>query len=352
METVTDPLKITERDIFGSDSELSEEEFDNKDDGGASDGSAGSKQKPKQAKKKTRRREDEDRTLRKRKRKEPAAPTIPDDETPEQARRRLLNQRIDEVIKPKKSNRPRKRKGNEEVLDSFADDEVARLREAMREAVEEDKMASKSGLPAVAKLRLLPVAMDTLRKASLAQSIIDNNLLQQVREWLEPHHPDPSLPALNIQRELFGALRKMDFIDASVLKESGLGKVVVFYTRCKRVTPEIQRIAGELYTQWARPIMKRSASYRDRMVPQAQRMQAVRQERLPAIMAKAAKEEGSRARRNAVTIPQRELGDYTLAPVPQSASQNTSSVLRDIERRKMQNESLKQLNRKLLGAKQ
>ncbi|KAL1739377.1 hypothetical protein HDZ31DRAFT_85921 [Schizophyllum fasciatum] len=284
---------ITERDIFGSDSELSEEE----------------------------------------------------------ARRRELNQRIDEVIKPKKSNRQRKRRGNEEVLDSYADDEVARLRESMREAVEEDKVSSKAGLPAVAKLRLLPTAMDTLRKASLAQSIVDNNLLQQVREWLEPHHPDPSLPALNIQRELFTTLRKMDFIDASVLKESGLGKVVVFYTRCKRVTPEIQRIAGELYTLWARPIMKRSASYRDRMVPQAQVTALPRGERLPTIMAKAAKQEGARARKNAVTIPQRELGDYTVAPLPQAGFGRTpASVAEDMRRRQIQNESLKRLSKKLITA--
>ncbi|KAL1696924.1 hypothetical protein GGG16DRAFT_84495 [Schizophyllum commune] len=341
--------EITERDIFGSDSELSEEEeYDhNKDTGGVSDGSVGGTQKTK-AKKKVRRRDDEERPLRKRKRREPPPPVIPEDETPEQARRRELNQRIDEVIKPKKSNRPRKRRGNEEVLDSYADDEVARLREQMREAVEEDKKSSSQGLPAVSKLRLLPTVMLTLRKASLAQSIVDNNLLQQVREWLEPHHPDPSLPALNIQRELFSTLRKMDFIDASVLKESGLGKVVVFYTRCKRVTPEIQRIASELYTLWARPIMKRSASYRDRMVPQAQLAELPRGDRLPTIMAKAAKEQGSRARKNAVTIPQRELGDYTVAPV--SVKQTSASVADDMKRRHMQNESLRRLNKKLITA--
>jgi transcription factor SPN1 len=71
---------------------------------------------------------------------------------------------IEAILKPKKSNRPKKRKGNDEVLDSFADDEVARLREAMNNAADEDLKANAAKLPAVAKLKMLPEAMETLRK--------------------------------------------------------------------------------------------------------------------------------------------------------------------------------------------
>ncbi|KAJ3488167.1 hypothetical protein NLJ89_g11642 [Agrocybe chaxingu] len=99
--------------------------------------------------------------------------------------------------------------------------------------------------------------------------MIDNNLLEAVRRWLEPL-PDRSLPALTIQRELFATIRKMEFIDSAVLKESGLGRIVLFYTKCKRVTPDIARTANDLVSVWSRPIIKRSASYRDRIVPVAQ----------------------------------------------------------------------------------
>ncbi len=75
-----------------------------------------------------------------------------------------VERQIEAILKPKKSNRPKKRKNNEEVLDSFADDQVARLREAMNNAVEEDKASKADGLPATAKLKLLPEVMDTLRK--------------------------------------------------------------------------------------------------------------------------------------------------------------------------------------------
>jgi len=235
------------------------------------------------------------------------------------------------------------------VLDRFADEEVARLREAMLSAAAEDDHANKDKLPATAKLRLLPQVMEVLRKASLAQSIVDNNLLEGVKRWLEPL-PDRSLPALNIQREFFPILRKMEFIDSSVLKESGLGRVVLFYTKCKRVTPDIARHADHLVSTWSRPIIKRSASYRDRIVPTAQDGDGETAprtgERLNAILARAKESEKRRVRKNAVMIPQRELGTYTVAPKTGLTRGNTS-VDMDIERRRKNAERLRNLTRKV-----
>ena len=75
-----------------------------------------------------------------------------------------LDMRIDEILRSKKNTRPRKKKANDEVLDSFADDEVARLREVMNTAADEDIRSNNDKLPATAKLRCLTEAMDTLRK--------------------------------------------------------------------------------------------------------------------------------------------------------------------------------------------
>jgi hypothetical protein len=78
----------------------------------------------------------------------------------------------------------------------------------------------------------------------LQQSILDNNLLEGVKRWLEPL-PDKSLPALNIQHQFFQILERMT-IDTISLKMSGLGKVVVFYSMCSRVEPSIKRSAEHL----------------------------------------------------------------------------------------------------------
>ena len=284
-----------------------------------------------------------------------------------------LDMQIEAILKPKKTARVKKRKkdAEEEALDRFADEEVARLHDAMLAAAAEDEQSNKEKLPATAKLKLLPQVMEVLRKsvellmsciailiwcplfllrASLAQSIIDNHLLTGVRRWLEPL-PDRSLPALNIQLDFFPILQKMEFIDSEVLKESGLGRIVLFYTKCKRVTPEIARIAEWLVSAWSRPIIKRSASYRDRVIPVAAEGDGeggrTGGERLNAILARAKESEKNRVRKNAVMIPQRELGNYTVAPRTNGLSRTNISVEQDIDRRRKNAERLKTLTRKL-----
>lgn len=202
-----------------------------------------------------------------------------------------------------------------------------------------------------------------LSRASLAQSIIDNNLLDAVKRWLEPL-PDRSLPALNIQRELFVTLRKMEFIDSSVIKESGLGPLVLFYTKCQRVQPDVKRVANELVSIWSRPIIKRSASYRDRVVPTMNNMDVddgppgsqsltqsqYRPEKLNAILARAREEDKNRIRKNAVSIPQSSLGTYTVAPKNNAGlAKMNASVDNDVERRKKNAERLRSLTRKVAG---
>ncbi|OBZ72479.1 Transcription factor IWS1 [Grifola frondosa] len=254
-----------------------------------------------------------------RKRKRKKAPVDLDQLPPQRAGKAKLDMQIEAILKPKRASRPKRKKkdADEDVLDRYADEEVSRLREAMLAAAADDAQANREKLPATAKLRLLPQVMEVLRKSSLVQSIMDNNLLEGVAKWLEPL-PDHSLPALDIQKEFFPILKKMEFIDTPVLKDAKLGKVVIFYTKCKRVTPDIARIANDLVSAWSRPIIKRSASYRDRVIPISQDIDGERGartgERLNAILARARESDKNRVRKNAVMIPQRELGSYTVAP--------------------------------------
>lgn len=189
-------------------------------------------------------------------------------------------------------------------------------------------------------------------RSSHAQSIIDNNLLGGVCRWLEPL-PDRSLPALDIQKEFFPALKKMEFIDKDVLKESRIGPVIVFYTKSKKVTADISRMANELISLWSRPIIKRSASYRDRTITtvSVDRGEGGGQrggERLNAILARAREGDKNRVRKNAVAIPTRELGSYTVAPsINAGVMRDNKSVDIDIERRKKNAERLRQLTRKV-----
>ncbi|GAB1526953.1 Transcription factor iws1 [Rhizoctonia solani] len=263
-----------------------------------------------------------------------------------------LAQKIDSIIKPGKAGKRKKRKkgGDEEEIDAHGDEEVNRLRQAMHAAADRDIEANANKQPAVSKLKMLSEVMDTLQKSSLVQSVLDNNLLEGVRRWLEPL-PDKSLPALSIQNAFFEILPKLD-IETAVLKESGLGKIVLFYTKCKRVTPTIRRIADTLVANWSRPIVKRSASYRDRHVPTAETEVSVRTEKLNKLLERAATlSNNGRGRKNAVRIPESAIGRYTVAPKSGNAGVS-ANVAADVERRKANQERLRRMQRKLDTAKQ
>ncbi|KAG9100057.1 Transcription factor iws1 [Ceratobasidium sp. UAMH 11750] len=271
--------------------------------------------------------------------------------TPEERRKIELSKQIDSIVKPNKAGKKKKRtkQGDEEELDLHADQEVNRLRQAMHAAADRDIEANTNKQPAVAKLKMLGEVMDMLQKSSFAQSVLDNNLFEGVRRWLEPL-PDKSLPALSIQNAFFDIMPKV-FIDTATLKESGLGKIVLFYTKCKRVTPAIRRIADTLVANWSRPIVKRSASYRDRLVPTAEAEVTTRPEKLSKLLERAALSSNGRGRKNAVRIPESAIGRYTVAPKVGGGSVQ-ASVQADVERRKMNQERLRRMQRKLETARQ
>jgi len=279
---------------------------------------------------------------RKRKRKLPTRQEI-NEMDPEAAKKAQLDLTIDAILKTKKATKSKRKKkdAEEEALDRFADEEVSRLRDTMVAAADEDMSANKERLPATSKLRMLPQVMDVLQKSGMSQSILDNNLLEGVRRWLEPL-PDKSLPALNIQNAFFETLSKM-YIDTNSLKDSGLGRVVIFYTKCKRVTPHISRIANTLVTAWSRPIIKRSASYRDRHVPiAAESDQPAHRPKLHEILKRAENEsKHSRAR-----LPQSTIGSYQVAP--RSAMKNPS-VEAELERRRRNAERMRAMTRHMKG---
>ena len=151
---------------------------------------------------------------------------------------------------------------------SALDDEAEKLRTRMAEAAEKDNEARNEDppRPAMHKLKLLPEVVEFLGRngRDVENAIVDpeTNLLQGVRFFLEPLG-DGSLPAYNIQRDLFAAISRLP-INKDVLISSGLGKVVLFYTKSKKLELGIKRSAERLLAEWTRPILKRSDNYRNR----------------------------------------------------------------------------------------
>lgn len=106
---------------------------------------------------------------------------------------------------------------------------------------------------------------------TLWQSIVDNQVLEAVRAFLEPIEHNRALPAIGIQNAIFEVLPKMD-IDTSTLKESKLGPLVLFYSKTPRVTPNVKRLADQLVQNWSRPVIKRPSDFRMKRVEREEEM--------------------------------------------------------------------------------
>lgn len=134
-------------------------------------------------------------------------------------------------------------------------------------AAERDYADVKAGLAATHKIRMLEEVRGIISKPNLVVSCMDNNFLSAVRRWLEPLE-NKALPAYSIQKELFKYLTSIH-PDVEVLRESGVGKIVSFYTKDIRPQPDIKRQANILMRDWARPILGRSDDYKTRTYEEA-----------------------------------------------------------------------------------
>lgn len=233
----------------------------------------------------------------------------------ETRRRKELQLRIKNAgAQPKKKSR----KANEESLDMYQDELVNQLRNEMRKVAIADAECVRNSQPAINKLKMLPKVTSIIRKGALADTILDNNLLESVRIWLEPL-PDASLPAYQIQKELFDALETLP-IKTVHLRESGLGRVVIFYQRSKRPQLNIKRAVDRLVGNWTRPIMGRSDNYRDKMIRTSnynvQSDEAYKKRSVAATQSAMAADQASAAasRRNRAMIPMNKPVYYEVAP--------------------------------------
>lgn len=264
------------------------------------------------------------------------------DEDPQSRKRRLLTEKMDQAIKSKTT---RRRKADEDDLERMQDDWIDFLKDKMIRAANNDVEKNTQGQVATEKLKLLEEVTDCLSKADLATSILDNNLLEAVRLWLEPL-PDASMPAYQIQKELINALTNLP-IKTDHLLASGIGKVLVFYQRSKRTEPSLKKIVDRLIADWTRPILNKSDSYKDRSVQfhdynKKRFVNQLSSTRKKSKEAKSLYEENAERRKRAA-IPTARTSAYQIAP-----KVDTENLRRQISRNSGNDEKYKRLNQKLL----
>ncbi|PAV77608.1 hypothetical protein WR25_20373 [Diploscapter pachys] len=162
------------------------------------------------------------------------------------------------------SRRRRSRKnGKDGGVDIINDDDgaIAALVETMKEAAKDDRAANMEARPALRKRMLLRQVKAMLIRADMAEAMIENGVLSAVSEWLAPL-PDKSLPALEIRTTMLKILRSFGRLETSVLKQSGIGKAVMFLYKHPRETKENKEMAGKLIQEYSKSIFNLETEYK------------------------------------------------------------------------------------------
>jgi transcription factor SPN1 len=142
---------------------------------------------------------------------------------------------------------------------------------------EEDAELNRQGKPAINKLRKLPLLTEVLSKKQLQQEFLDHGVLKLLKDWLEPL-PDGSLPNINIREAILRILTDFpldleQYDRKEQLKKSGLGKVIMFFSKSDEETSSNRKLARDLVDKWSRPIFNKSTRFED--------MRSMEQDRAP-----------------------------------------------------------------------
>ena len=135
----------------------------------------------------------------------------------------------------------------------------------MEEAASSDETSIKNKRPGLKKLAMLQEVTDMLSKKDMIRVLLDLDLLTVCKRWIQPLS-NGTLGNVTLRRRIVEctiAMTGEDGINATDLKRSGYGKVVMALYTHKSETPEMKKMLRGAIEQWSRPIFQKSGNLRD-----------------------------------------------------------------------------------------
>ncbi|OAG32756.1 transcription factor SPN1 [Nematocida sp. ERTm5] len=135
-----------------------------------------------------------------------------------------------------------------ETTNNSGPKEIQKILEDLELAYENDRKSNEEGLPALNKLNIMDSMYYRLLKRKNQQELLDSGVLSCLKKWLEPL-PDMSLPHDDVKKGVLDILLHLT-PEVEHLKESGIGKIILFYSKNPYEKKGIKQMAKQLTLNW------------------------------------------------------------------------------------------------------